>query len=58
MGIGDLIGKAKSAISGNEDKIADGLDKAAEMIKEHTDDATDAKIDVAVEKAKDALDKD
>ncbi len=58
MGLDDLISKAKSAISGNEDKVADGLDKAADMIKEHTDDATDAKIDTAVEKAKDMLDKE
>ena len=58
MGLDDLIAKAKNAISGHEDKVEMGLDKAADLIKEHTDDATDAKIDDAVDKAKDMLDKE
>lgn len=57
MGLDDLLGKAKGAIAGHEDKIADGLDKAAEAIKERTDDATDVKIDQAVDQAKGFLDK-
>jgi hypothetical protein len=55
MGLDDLIGKAKDALEGNEDKVASGLDTAADFIKDRTDDSVDEKVDVAVDKAKEFL---
>jgi len=55
MGIGDFVDKAKKAVAGNEDKIADAIDKAADTVKSRTSDSTDAKIDRATDKARDFL---
>lgn len=55
MGIDDLIGKARDALSGHEDQAQDALDKAADAIKTRTDDGTDAKVDEIVDKAKEFL---
>lgn len=56
MGIGDFVDKAKKAVAGNEDTIADAIDKAADAVKSRTPDSTDAKIDRATDKARDFLD--
>lgn len=58
MGIDDLVGKARGALDGHEDKAADALDKAADAVKARTDDATDAKVDQVVDKAKDFLEEE
>lgn len=55
MGIGDFVDKAKKAVAGNEDKIADAIDKAADAVKSRTSDSTDDKIDRATDKARDFL---
>lgn len=55
MGIGDLVGKARGALGGHADKAAAALDKAADAVKARTGDATDAKVDGIVDKAKEFL---
>ncbi len=57
MGIGDYVDKAKRALAGNEDKVADAIDRAADAVKSRTSDSTDAKIDRATGKARDFLEK-
>jgi ABC-type transporter Mla subunit MlaD len=57
MGIGDIVGKAKKAVAGNEDKIAGAIDKAADAVKARTSDSTDRKVDQATAKARDFLEK-
>ncbi|WP_372593669.1 antitoxin [Actinotalea sp.] len=57
MGIGDFVEKAKDALGDHADQAGDMLDKAADAVKEHTPDAIDDKIDGAVDKAQDFLDK-
>ncbi|MBX9245343.1 antitoxin [Actinotalea ferrariae] len=58
MGIGDMVGKARKALDGNEDKAQDALDKAAHALKSRTDTPTDARIDQVVAKAKDVLEQE
>lgn len=58
MGLGDIVGKARKALDGNEDKAQDALDTAARALKARTDTPTDAKIDQVVEKAKDVLEQE
>ena len=57
MGLDDLVGKAKNALSGREEQVKGALDSAARAVKSRTDDSTDRKVDAAVEKAKDAIDR-
>lgn len=52
MGIDDIMGKAKDALRGHEDKVAGAMDKGADAIKSRTGDSTDGRIDDAVDKAK------
>ena len=52
MGIENLVNKAKDALKGHEDQVAGALDKAGDAVKSRTDDATDARIDGAVDKAR------
>lgn len=55
MGIGDYVDRAKRALAGNEDKVADAIDKVAGAAKSRTSASTDAKIDRAADKARDFL---
>ncbi|WP_182112654.1 MULTISPECIES: antitoxin [unclassified Actinotalea] len=55
MGLEDIVGKARRALDGNEDKAQQALDSAARALKARTDTPTDAKIDQVVDKAKDVL---
>lgn len=52
----DAKAKLTGAVDSQGDKIADGLDKAAEVIDDKTGGKYTDKIDTGVEKAKDALD--
>ena len=52
-----LRGKASDAVDQHGDKIADGIDKAADVADQKTGGKHTAKIDSGAEKAKDALDK-
>ncbi|NUU17176.1 antitoxin [Cellulomonas humilata] len=56
MGIEDLVGKAKDALSGHEEQAKDALDKAGEAVKSRTNDTQDSQVDSVVEKAKEYLD--
>ena len=52
-----LRGKASDAVDEHGDKIADGIDKAADVADEKTGGKHTDKIDAGADKAKDALDK-
>ncbi len=56
-GIGDFLDKAQETVKGHEDQVKEGLDKAADFIKSKTDDAGDTKVDEAVARAKELMDK-
>lgn len=53
MGIGDFVDKAKDLAAEHEDKVSDGIDKAAEMVDEKTGGNYSDKIEEGAEKAKD-----
>ena len=56
MGIDDLIGKAKDALEGNEDKVArTALDKAADSSRTAPTTPSTRRSTMAVDKAKDFL---
>jgi hypothetical protein len=52
-----LRGKATDAVDKHGDKIADGIDKAADTASRKTGGKHAARIDSGAEKAKEALDK-
>ncbi len=52
MGIFD---KAKDALSGNEDKLNELIDRAGDMVDEKTGDKYAEQVDKGQDKAKDAL---
>ena len=52
MGIMD---KVKNLISGNKEKVSEGVDTAKDAVKEKTPDQVDGAVDTAAEKAKDAV---
>lgn len=52
----DAKDKLTSAVDSQGEKIADGLDKAADLIDDKTGGKFGDKIDLGAEKAKDALD--
>ena len=53
-----LFDKAKDIAGKNQDKIDDGIDKAADVAEDKLGDKLgEDKIDMAAEKAKDAVDK-
>ena len=56
MGIDDLLGQAKDALSQHGEQVKDGLDKVADTVKTKLSDADDGKVDSVVEKAKSFLD--
>ena len=49
--------KARDALTERQDKIEDGLDRAAERAKEKAGDEHSGKIDSVIERGKDALDR-
>ena len=53
MGISDFIDKAKDMMSGNKDKVKDGVEKAADMVDEKTGGKFSDQIDKGEEAAKD-----
>lgn len=53
----DKADDAKKLAAKHSDKIADGIDKGADLIDDKTGGKHSDKIDSAAEKAKDALDK-
>lgn len=58
MGLFDkLKGKASEAVDQHGDKVADGIDKAAQTIDDKTGGKHTDKIQSGADKAKDALDK-
>lgn len=56
MGIGDFVDKAKDMVSGNSDKVKDGIDKGADMTDDKTGGKYSDQIDQGAETAKDAVD--
>jgi hypothetical protein len=52
-----LRGKASDAVDEHGDKLAEGIDKAADVADQKTGGKHTDKIDSGAEKAKDALDK-
>ena len=56
MGISDFIDKAKDLVSGNKEKVKEGIDKAAEVVDEKTDGKYSDNVDQGAEAAKDAVD--
>jgi len=53
----DAKAKLTEAVDKHGDKVADGIDKAAELLDDKTDGKHADKIATGAEKAKDALDK-
>ena len=53
MGISDFIDKAKAMMSGNKDKMKDGVEKAADMVDEKTGGKFSDQVDKGEEAAKD-----
>ena len=51
-----LLDSIKNALGGNADKVKDGIDKAGDMIDDKTGGKYSDKIDMAEEKASDAID--
>lgn len=51
-----LMDKAKGLVGDNADKVKDGVDKAADLADEKTGGEHSDKIDMAQEKAHDAID--
>ena len=49
--------KARDALTERQDKIEEGLDRAAEKAKEKAGDEHSGKIDSVIERGKDALDR-
>lgn len=52
-----LLDKAKGLISGNKEKVKDGIDTAADLADDKTGNKHGDKIADVAEKAKDAVDK-
>lgn len=52
----DAKKKAQGLIHGNEDKVKDGIDKAADVAETKLGDEHADKIDAAADKAKDVVD--
>lgn len=53
MGIGDFADKAKDLASEHEDKVKEGIDKAADVADEKTEGKYSEQIDQGAESAKD-----
>jgi TRAP-type mannitol/chloroaromatic compound transport system substrate-binding protein len=53
VGISDFIDKAKDMMSGNKDKVKDGVEKAADMVDEKTGGKFSDQVDKGEETAKD-----
>lgn len=53
MGIGDFVDKAKDLASEHEDKVSEGIDKAADLADEKTGGKFSEQIGQGADKAKD-----
>ncbi len=51
-----ILDKIKGLVGGNADKVEDGIDKAADLVKDKVGDEHADKVDMAAEKAKDVVD--
>ena len=51
-----LLDKIKGLVGGNKDAVKGGIDKVNDVVESKTPDSVDAKVAVAAEKAKDAVD--
>ena len=51
----DFLDKAKDLVSGNKDKVEEGIDKASDVVEEKAGDKA-ALVEQAAEKAKDVVD--
>jgi hypothetical protein len=56
MGIGDFVEKAKDLVSGNSEKVKDGIDKGADVADDKTGGKYSGQIDQGADAAKDAVD--
>lgn len=52
-----LLDKLKGLLGGNKDKVKAGIDKASDVIESKVGADKAAKVDMAADKAKDAIDK-
>ncbi|MEN8239327.1 MAG: antitoxin [Actinomycetota bacterium] len=57
MGIGDYVDKAKDLVTGNKEKVKDGIDKAADLADEKTGGKFSGHVDQGADMAKDQVDK-
>lgn len=55
MDLGDIADKAKDLISGNADKVDEGIDKAADLVDEKTGGKYTEQVDAAAEKLKEVI---
>jgi MT0933-like antitoxin protein len=51
-----FMDKAKGMLKGNQEKVKDGIDKAADVADDKTDGKYSEHIDTGAEKAKDVVD--
>jgi hypothetical protein len=52
-----LLDKLKGLLGGNKDKVKGGIDKVSDVVESKVGDKHAAKVDMAADKAKDAIDK-
>lgn len=55
MGFDDALNKAKGLANDNPDKVEQGIDAAAEQIKQRTPDNVDQQVDAGADAARDRL---
>ena len=55
MGLSDYVDKAKDLVSGNKDKVNEGIDKAADVADDKSGGKYSDQIDQGAEAAKDAV---
>jgi len=51
-----ILDKIKGLVGGNADKVEDGIDKAADVAKDKVGEGNADKVDMAADKAKEAVD--
>ena len=53
MGIGDFVDKAKDMAADNEEKVTEGIDKAADVVDDMTGGKFSGQVDQSADAAKD-----
>ena len=56
MGFGDFVDKAKDMAGEHEDKVKDGIDKAADVVDDKTGEKFSGQVDQGADAAKDFVD--